>query len=505
MPRKRNLDLWLIVLLAAALRLWALDLKAPHFDEGINGWFADKMRSEHTFQYGELTPWTYHGPWHFYALFVSQSLLGRNIWALRLPVVLASLLCIPAIFMFARWFGRGAVRWAALAFAVSPACVFYGRYSIHEAWFVLFCMLFTWGTLALWLDRDKAGLWATAAGITGMILTKETFVMHAGTLALAAGVFAVWGRISPLAPPLQRAGKRGWTARDVWKACAAMIFLIVFFYSGNFFSPESLGKFLNVFGDLADAGKTGKGHEKTAFDLLPFVNYYWLALLARYEWPALAGLIWSVRYARPGPAAPRLLAIYAGGILLAYSVIPYKTPWCIIAIIWPWFLFFGAAIDATKHAWARAIGVLVLAASLGMALRLNFRQYEDDTEPYVYVQTYRSLATLTGPLLRAAAKDPRFYQVPGAICTDHYPLPWVLGDFTHLAYHGKPDPDNGKPLPATFAGNDFVVVESEESPKVRALLGPGFEERRFKFRSGMEECTVFFSRRIIEQNWDLSP
>ena len=370
--KHRNLDLWLIVLLAAALRLWSLDIKEAHFDEGINGWFADRLRDRGGFVYD---PTNYHGPWHFYTVLLSQSLFGRNIWALRLPVIVASLLCIPALFLFARWFGRHAVRWAALAFAVSPACVFYGRYSIHEPWFVLFCMIFVWGAIALWLDRDKAGLWASAAGLTGMILNKETYIIHAGSLALAAGVFALWNRVSPLRPPPERATARTWQRKDALLAAGVMVFLLVFFYSGNFFNFKGVGDMFRSLVAWTETGASANGHDKPAFDLLPFANYYWLALLARYEWPALAGLLWSVRYAWPGPAVPRLLSIYAGGVLLAYSVVPYKTPWCIISILWPWFLFFGAAIDAAGKFRARAAAVLLLAASLGMALRLNFREY----------------------------------------------------------------------------------------------------------------------------------
>jgi len=502
MRKPSNADLWLILLLAAALRFWSLDIKEAHFDEGINGWFADRLRDRGGFVYD---PTNYHGPWHFYTVFLSQSLLGRNIWALRLPVIVASLLCIPAIFLFARWFGRRAVRWAALAFAVSPACVFYGRYSIHEPWFVLFCMIFVWGAIALWLDRDKAGLWAAAAGLTGMILNKETYIIHAGSLALAAGVFALWNRVSPLAPPPKRAAARGWDGKDALLAGGVMVFLLVFFYSGNFFNFKGVGDMFHSLVAWTQTGASANGHDKPAYDLLPFVNYYWLALLARYEWPALAGLLWSVRYAWPGPAVPRLLSIYAGGVLLAYSVVPYKTPWCIISILWPWFLFFGAAIDAAGKFWARAAGVLLLAASLGMALRLNFREYENDREPYVYVQTYNSLRTLTGPLLVAARQDPRFYRVSGAICSDYYPLPWILGDFTNLGWHGKPDLAADRKLPASFDGNDFVVVEVNDAAAVRAKLPADFEERRFKFRSGMEECVVFFSPRIINRRWDAAP
>ena len=172
-------DLIAIMALAAVLRLVLLDLRAPHFDEGVNGWFADQMRETGTFRY---TPENFHGPWHFYTVFLSQELLGRNLWALRLPAVLASVLAVPVIFLFGRWFGRTAVRWAALAFAVSPAGLFYGRYSIHESWFVLFTMLFTWGAIALWLERDRAGLWAAVLGLAGMILNKETYLIHTVSL-----------------------------------------------------------------------------------------------------------------------------------------------------------------------------------------------------------------------------------------------------------------------------------------------------------------------------------
>ena len=75
---------WAIVALGALLRLLLLGIKPPHFDEGINGWFVDQMRRTGFYRYD---PTNYHGPLHFYILFLAQSLFGRHIWALRLPVV----------------------------------------------------------------------------------------------------------------------------------------------------------------------------------------------------------------------------------------------------------------------------------------------------------------------------------------------------------------------------------------------------------------------------------
>ena len=74
---------WLILGLAAFLRFFLLGIKPPHFDEGINGWFVDQVMHNGFYRYD---PTNYHGPLHFYVLLLSESLFGRNIWALRLPV-----------------------------------------------------------------------------------------------------------------------------------------------------------------------------------------------------------------------------------------------------------------------------------------------------------------------------------------------------------------------------------------------------------------------------------
>src|SRR5471032_1783048 len=90
---------WLIVALGALLRLFLLGIKPPHFDEGINGWFVDQMVKNGFYKYD---PTNYHGPLHFYVLFLSQTLLGRNVWALRLPLALMSLATVGVTLQFDR-------------------------------------------------------------------------------------------------------------------------------------------------------------------------------------------------------------------------------------------------------------------------------------------------------------------------------------------------------------------------------------------------------------------
>ncbi len=94
--------------------------------------------------------------------------------------------------------------------------------------------------------------------------------------------------------------------------------------------------------------------------------------MARYEWPALLGLVLCFAYIFPSDARLRYLAIYGCGVLLAYSLIPYKTPWCIISILWPFYFLFGAFAQRShktlrlRHCplpWPRFVLVVTLAAS----------------------------------------------------------------------------------------------------------------------------------------------
>src|SRR5437588_2679280 len=176
---------WIIIGLAAFLRFFLLGMKPPHFDEGINGWFVDQMLRNGFYKYD---PTNYHGPLHFYVLFLSQTLFGRNLWALRLPVVLVSISCVWLTLKFEPFVGRNVSRLAAVALAVSPGFVFYGRYSIHEAWLVLFTMLFFFGLFVLWKLWTDIYLWCAGMGVTGMILSKETYILHVGCAVIAVAV-----------------------------------------------------------------------------------------------------------------------------------------------------------------------------------------------------------------------------------------------------------------------------------------------------------------------------
>ena len=479
-----------ILLVATLLRLVLLEIKPPHFDEGVNGWFVDQMVKTGFFHYD---PENYHGPLHFYLLFLCQTLFGRHIWALRLPSIMASLATIWLATRFDRFIPKRACLIAAIAIAVSPAEVFYARYAIHETELVFFLLLTTWGIASLWKFGERNALWAVGMGIAGMLLTKETYIIHIACFALTGLTLWAWEKVapSPSAPVLSR---QHWSQKDLASVSSCAAFLVLFFYSGGFLDPSSLKGLYLTYAAWVKTGTHGNGHEKEW--------HYWLQLIAKFEWPAAIGFLFGVGWSlwefcaglrNRGSVIPdlptRFLAIYGVGALTAYSLVPYKTPWCIITIAWPFFLLFGIAVERLRETlWKRAALVLcvpLLGASVGFSIWLNFFRYNDDSLPYVYVQTTDDLRKLTEPLSEITSRDPAAFAMPGHILLEsYYPLPWVLGEFTQIGYYNK------EKVPEKMDA-DFLLVDPDRVEQVEQALKDTYFKSPFRLRSGVKTGELY--------------
>lgn len=482
--RAREIDWvpWAIIALAAFLRLLLLGMKPPHFDEGINGWFVDQMAKNGFYRYD---PTNYHGPLHFYVLFLSESLFGRNIWALRLPVVLVSTICVFLTLKFEPFVGRNISRLAAVAMAISPGFLFYGRYSIHEIWLQFFSMLFILGLLGLWRRGTTKYLWCLGMGLAGMILTKETYIIHLGCAVIA--VFVTW--ISHLINrvPNNKPAQQTWTYLDLFMVVSVGAAAIVFFYSGTFFNWGGVKGLYLTFQTWFKTGQSGAGHEK------PWK--YWLELIVRYELAILVGLLFSFYAPFIKNISLRYLAVYGVGTLAAYSIVNYKTPWCIIAFIWPLFFLFGAILLVVPLKYRLAANIslgLVLWASLITSIRLNYFRCSSFEEPYVYVQTYNDIYKLTRPLLTLAKRDPTNYQLVGHLIRGStYPFPWILGDFTRVGYYEQGN------MPDKVDGG-FLIVQQDRIEQVERKLTDSYFTEPLTIRPYQDTSKLYLNAKVFQ-------
>ena len=550
---------WAIVALALVLRLLWLGMKPPHFDEGVNGWFVDQMTKTGFYHYD---PGNYHGPFHFYVLFLMQTLFGRSVVVERIPLVLINTATVWLVLQFRRFFPWKVCVLAALAMAVSPGMLFYSRYAIHEAWFVFGMILALWGALEMWKRGSPRGLWAVVSGVTLLMLTKETFIMHLTAFGLAVVTLAVLERFMPSAKSAPPASRQ-WDSVMLGTALLVAVGAIIFFFSGAFLDPQTdyLQRFGHAFVAWAGTGVKGNGHEK------PF--FYWFELMGIYEWPAFIGLLYSLRAvasrefrppvpyalsagafggllwvafgahqaAEPGAGwhalvdgkavtypvgafggllvavlylgftrlppmsrSMRLIAIYACGALAAYCIVPYKTPWCIVSIIWPFLFLFGDAIRcvADGPAWRRwcagLLAALTLSVSLVQSVWLNYMRPVDpfnsswpnqfgwsaSSPSYVYVQTLNDYFKLMDPLNRLVKRDPTVWHAPGhVLLSSYHPLPWVLGDFTNIGFYEK-----APAQPDTMDGL-FILADPDRIEQVERQLNQTYFVEPFHLRDAM--------------------
>ena len=145
---------------AIFLRLFALDLKPFHHDEGVNGWFlVNLVRPPHSYRYD---PANYHGPSLYYLAWASSAIFGLTTYAVRMVPAFAGVLTIALLMPFRRYLGDVTILVAMLLLAVSPGAVYHSRYFIHEAILVCATVGVVVGALDYFRENSTRGLLITA-------------------------------------------------------------------------------------------------------------------------------------------------------------------------------------------------------------------------------------------------------------------------------------------------------------------------------------------------------
>lgn len=449
-----------VMLAAAALRLVALGVKPLHHDEAVNGFFLTNLIRQGRYVYD---PSNYHGPTLYYLTLplaqLAEKLQFMNVWVLRSVPVLFGLGTIWLLLALRRRVGAFAALAAAALVAVSPACVFYSRYFIHEMPFVFFTLGLVVAALRLRETGEGWYLLLASASAATMFATKETAFISAGTLVLAWLSAVVWERVAGGGrdPHAARRGGAGESPASFWSrpeapayaAGAAAVFVLVWvaFYSSFFTNWKG------VFWDSFKAFEIWKETGMSEFHGKPFHTY--AKWLLSEDAPALvlgaAGAAFAL-FERGRNRFAVFAAAWGFGLLAAYSLISYKTPWLVLNFVVPLSIAGGYAVQwaggwalraggARGGPWLRGAALAVLTAAAGFSLYknfvINFREYDDDRHPYVYSQTRRELFGLVEEVgrvgARAGTKEPGL----ATASPDYWPLPWYFRDNSRAGYEGR--------------------------------------------------------------------
>ena len=202
---------------------------------------------------------------------------------------------------------------------------------------------------------------------------------------------------------------------------------------------------------------------------------YWLRML-------IFGSIRNLWFVIPGLGLAGfglMLSGWALSSLFVYSLVPYKTPWCVLNIDLPAFLLcgwgaarcLGFAADFGRHPALRLVSCALpllllpsLVSSVQTSLLDNSERFDDDSVEWVYVQTERGFYDLLRDHLGVAAADPQADGLGPAVINVNAKNPvrwymitrgWDHGRSRYLSWKKTSDT-----LPSTeeLADADIIVV-----------------------------------------------
>jgi uncharacterized protein (TIGR03663 family) len=508
-----------ILLLAALVRLYALELKPLHHDEGVNGFFLLNLVNNGVYKYD---PANYHGPTlYYFTLLVVKFFklfgLGLSTTMIRLAPVLFGVGTVWLILCLRRRIGAmGALAGAAL-FALSPGAVYISRYFIHESLFVFFTLAIIVAVLRYTESANPLYLLLASAQAALLFATKETAMISAGVLLIALALAALCVRprketvagmkVESRKSQSHRAQKRSTTTElageplarfggtagiSTWALAALLFFVFVYvlFYSSFFKNMEGVSDSLKTFKVWARTGTKDHVHEW----------YTYLSWLFQEEGPLLVLGAFGALLAL-GRARSRFhvfTALWAAGIIAAYSLIPYKTPWLTLNLILPLAIIAGYGVDVMYRGIGDSLQgripvlalLLIGLGSCGYQLvQLNFRHYDDDAYIYPYAHTVREMLPLVEEINRFAERKGTGRQTTiNFTSPDYWPLPWYLRDYKRVGYGGR----------VAAAGEALVIGSETQAEELDALLGDGYRRAGdYPLRPGV--TLVLYERSDLSQ------
>ena len=343
--------------------------------------------------------------------------------------------------------------------------------------------------MAAWRNGTPIYFLLSIVSVCMLFATKETGFITVGTMMLSCVSVVVWEKISGRdGQPSEKFSWRSFvdafgTKREMWTiiGIATLLFVLlwIIFFSSFFTNWEGVKHSITAY---AIWTKTGTNVHRNGF--WAYLKWMW-----EIEAPILLLSALGVVFALIGRR--NRFAVFASfwalGISLAYTLIPYKTPWLMVSFVLPMAIVAGHAIDEmsrNKIASVRVLGVLILSVVVGVAgwqsWSLNFVRYDDQAMPYVYAHTERSFNEMIAKIDEIDArlggkKDIRI----DVVSSDFWPLPWTLRHYPKAGMGGKIVPASGQEvIIAKYRENEEEVLANYQEGYVSLgtyLVRPGVD------------------------------
>jgi len=455
----RNTVKCCVLILAATIVAVALRLPRParrpmHGDEAVH---ADKFAALLEGDGYVYEPTEYHGPTLNYFTLVPAWLSSVGTYAemteftVRIVPVFFGVLLVLLSLLLLDGLGRWACVCAAVLTAISPAMVFYSRYYIQEM--LLVC--FTFGAIGFGYryTQRKTIIRAILTGVCLGLMhaTKETCI-----IAFGAMLAALWVVVF-----MRQRERSGGFADDIRRVkvshfiamVAAGAIVSALFYSSFLRNPGGVLDSFRTYATYFDRAGNNQIHEH------PWYYYLKMLIYSRYG----DGPVWSegiiVLLAVVGGAAVlmrkglpkididllRFIVFYTVGVVVLYSVIRYKTPWCMLGFLHGMILLAGLGMVVLVRLAPNVLPRLIIMCLLlegsvhlvWQAYAGNYIYDSDSRNPYVYAHPTTEVFEIVRRVeeyTRGHEDDPNM--AIEVICPgdDYWPLPWYFRSYSTVRW-----------------------------------------------------------------------
>lgn len=328
--------------------------------------------------------------------------------------------------------------------------------------------------LLSWDEGRPIYLILAAANVILLFATKETAFITVGTMAIACGCVWLWRKIYSTAIDRPKPNdlepvdltwtrfKEGLGDNSNRLLIAAAVFFVLVYVGILFFSSFFTYKegVIKAFEAYAIWTKTGnKDH----------VNGFWAYVKwgMQIESPifilSAIGTLIALFKARHRFAI--FAAFWAFGMIAAYSLIPYKTPWLALSFLLPMCIIAGYGINEMFRGSVaeKGIGVILAVAATGVlayqTYDLNFVRYDDDSIPYIYAHTKRGFLDLIKKIEYYADKSGKGKEARVEVVSpDYWSMPWYMNDYKNAVFHGNFVDANTAEMIVAKKGEDEVEL-----------------------------------------------
>ncbi|MAD25563.1 MAG: hypothetical protein CMO44_15490 [Verrucomicrobiales bacterium] len=443
MTMSRTLFFFLILavsIIALIFRVSLLSERPMHGDEAVNAVKVAELIEGGGYKYD---PYEYHGPSLNYFILIGSwffgvdSIVDLNEQFLRLLPVVFGFFLLFLVCMLRGALGRDAILFSIVLIAVSPAMVFYSRYFIHELILVFFTMTFIIG--GYFYFKSPKVYWVLLVGVSLGLMhaTKETFVIALGSIGLGLLLLCAQSNKKQRLDFLKRI-----SIVHLFLALVTAAVVSIVFFSSFFSNPKGVVDSISTFSTYADRAEN-------SIHTHPWYFYFKLLFFYSFsdgpffsEWVvlflSLVGIVFAFKKGGEigDPLFIRFIAYFTISMIAVYSILPYKTPWCLLGFYCGMLLLSGvgaAQLIRLKSRALRLISIVIIflgVLHLGQqAYYLNYKYFFDSRNPHVYGHTSLDVPKIVDKikLMASVGSDNKPLRIQ-VYCpeSDYWPLPWYL-------------------------------------------------------------------------------